>query len=300
MFQTIRSKLEKFLFNTLCAGVSHTRPVQCDPASDVLILSQLHHPDVTMYMLAAKSFARHIKPKGFVIVDDGLTEKDRILLSNHFENMRFIPSASVARGACPARGCWERLLAIVDESNRSYVIQLDADTLTIGRPDEVLQCVAEHRSFVMGTQSGRHLVSLAEAGRHASKFSGQHVQGLAEQAFSRYPDNDQLKYVRGCAGFSGFARGTLSLARIEEFSTRMEELVGKSKWHEWGSEQVTSNFLVANTPGAMVLPVERYPFWAPGQDVGNAALVHFFGTFRFAGGMYQRLARRLIKSSTAG
>lgn len=295
MLYSIINKWNKYFFNALCTGIKRTPPVSCDPASNLLVLSQIHHPDVTMFMLAAKSFTRNIRPKGFVIVDDGLTESDRHLLSNHFEHMQFIPSANVAIGTCPTRGCWERLLAIVSENERNYVIQLDADTLTIGRPDEVLKCVTEGRSFVMGTHTGRHIVSLSEAGNNAVKATSKHVQSLAEKAFSSYPGHEQLKYVRGCAGFSGFAKGTLSLSNVEAFSTHMEQLLGKDKWHEWGSEQVTSNFLVANTPGAAVLPVERYPFWAPGHDLSDAALIHFFGTFRFAEGMYLRQARRLIR-----
>lgn len=302
MFNSIKNKknrLDKFFFNAVCSGIKKTPAVRCDPASDVLVLSQLHHPDVIMYMLAAKSFARYIRPKEFVIVDDGLSESDRHLLSSHFENMRFIPSAGVSRGVCPAGGCWERLLAIVAENEHNHIIQLDADTLTIGRPDEVLKCIDEGHSFVMGTHTGRYLVSLTDAARHAAKATSKHVQNLAEQAFARYPCHEELKYVRGCAGFSGFAKGSLSLSNVEAFSNRMEQLLGKDKWHEWGSEQVTSNFLVANTPGAVVLPVERYPFWAPAHNLDKAAIVHFFGTFRFSGGMYVQQSLRLIKKFAA-
>jgi len=74
----------------------------------------------------------------------------------------------------------------------------------------------------------------------------------------------------------------------------MEQLVGPSKWREWGSEQVTSNFLVANMPGSLVLPVGRYPFWAPKRDLCETALIHFFGARRFSGGMYRRQARAII------
>lgn len=294
MFSKLRKRLRTRWFNLHARGIYDTPKVRCDANSPLLILSQLHHPDLTMYLLAAKSFARHVRPGGFVLVDDGLTQDDRRLLTEHFENLRFVPSASVARGACPARGCWERLMGIVAENDRHDVIQLDADTLTIGRPDEVLQCIAEGRSFTMGTRSGRHAVSLAEASRQAEESPSEHVQSVSERALAGYPGHEHLKYVRGCAGFAGFARGSLSAPAVEAFSTGMEALVGRAKWHEWGSEQVTSNFLVANMPGSLVLPVERYPFWAPGRDIGHAALIHFFGTFRFSGGMYRRLARRII------
>lgn len=294
MFSQLRKRLNTRRFDHAARGIFATPRAACDPGSELLILTQLHHPDVTMYMLAAKSFAQHVRPTGFVIVDDGLTADDRRLLSAHFENLRFVDSASVALGACPQGGCWERLMSIVAENDRHYVIQLDADTLTVASPDEVLRCVREGRSFTMGTPSGRKTVSLDEATRQAEQAPSDHVQSVAERALARYPAAAEHKYVRGCAGFAGFARGSLTAHAAETFSTRMEALVGRAKWREWGSEQVTSNFLIANMPASQVLPVERYPFWAPGRSLADSALVHFFGKFRFTGGMYQAQARRLI------
>lgn len=294
MFSNLRKLLRTRWFDFNTRGIYDTPPIRCDSTSDLLILSQLHHPVMTMYMLAAKSFARYVRPGGFVIVDDGLTDADRKLLSAHFENMRFIPSASVARGACPSRGCWERLMSIVTENEQHYVIQLDADTLTMGQPSEVLQCITARRSFTLGTRSGREMVSLAEAGRQAEQSPSEHVQNVAERALARYPENQKLKYVRGCAGFAGFASGSLTAGAVETFSSHMEQLVGSTKWREWGSEQVTSNFLIANMPDSLILPVDRYPFWSPGRDLSDTALIHFFGTYRFSRGMYRRQARRII------
>jgi hypothetical protein len=295
MFSQLRKRLNTRRFDRATRGIFGTPRVECDPGSGLLILTQLHHPDVTMYMLAAKSFAQHIRPAGFVIVDDGLTADDRQLLTKHFENLRFIDSSNVALGACPSGGCWERLMSIVAENHRAYVIQLDADTLTIAPPDEVLRCVREGRSFTMGTPTGRKTVSLDEATRQSEEVPSDHVQSVAERALARYPAAAGLRYVRGCAGFAGFARGSLTADATETFSTRMEALIGRTKWHQWGSEQVTSNFLIANMPASQVLPVERYPFWAPGRSLADSALVHFFGKFRFTAGMYQAQARRLIE-----
>lgn len=190
-------------------------------------------------------------------------------------------------------------MAIVAENERHYVIQLDADTLTIGRPEEVLACVQAGRAFTLGTRSGREKVSLAEAAGLAAESPSEHVQNVAERALARYPDGARYRYVRGCAGFAGFPRGALSAAAVETFSRQMEDLVGATKWREWGSEQVTSNFLVANLPDSLVLPVDRYPFWSPARRFMEPALVHFFGTFRFSGGMYRRQASRLIEKLRA-
>lgn len=246
-------------------------------------------------MLAIKSFVRFVRPRGFVIVDDGLLPEDRRILSKHFDSIRFVPSKGVQLGACPAGGCWERLLTLSQENRDHYVIQLDADTLTLSEPAEVLQCLAQNRSFTLGTSSGRQTVGFSEASCFAHETTNNHVQNHAERALASYPGHEHLRYVRGCAGFTGFAKGQLLPEKIQEFSTQMEKLVGKEKWREWGSEQVTSNYMAANAPDSLVLPVERYPFWAPDVDINRAVLVHFFGTFRFSRGVYAQRGRSTIE-----
>lgn len=295
MLNRLKRKLDRAWFNFRCAGIYRTPPVRCDSSSPVIIVSQLHHPDLTMYMLAAKSFARYVKPQGFVIVDDGLHEEDKRILSTHFQCIQFVPRPSMGSEVCPTGGCWERFLTLAKQNQSHYVIQLDSDTLTLEKPVEVLQSIAAGRSFTLGTSSGTHFVTLLEASQHANKDPHPHVQNHAERALGNYPGMEKLKYVRGCAGFTGFESGTLTTAAIEKFSLQMQALVGQQKWHEWGSEQVASNFMVANIPDSLVLPVDRYPFWEPGLDISRAVLIHFFGTFRFMGGMYIRQSLRIIR-----
>lgn len=295
MISRIKQKISRAWFNFQCAGIFDTPPVKCDPGSNVVIVSQLHHPDLTMYMLAAKSFARFVKPQSFVIVDDGLLPEDKQILTKHFGTIRFVSRKSVQRGKCPEGGCWERLLTLSQVNKDHYVIQLDSDTLTLSEPAEVMQCLAQNRSFTLGTGTGRQIVGFSEASRFAQGSTSNHVQNHAERALASYPDHEQLRYVRGCAGFTGFAKGQLLPEKIQEFSAQMEKLIGKEKWCEWGSEQVTSNYMAANALDALVLPVERYPFWGPDVDIAKATLVHFFGVFRFMGGMYAQQGRSTIK-----
>lgn len=295
MIARIRRKIDRAWFNFRCSDIFNTPPVKCDPESDILIVSQLHHPDMTMYMLATKSFARFVRPRGFVIVDDGLLPEDRRILSEHFDSIRFVPSKSVQLGVCPAGGCWERLLTLSQESSDHYVIQLDSDTLTLSEPAEVMQCLSQNRGFTLGTSTGRKTVEFSEASRFAHESTSDHVQNHAERVLASYPGHEHLRYVRGCAGFTGFAKGQLLPEKIQEFSIQMEKLLGKEKWCEWGTEQVTSNYMAANAPDSLVLPVERYPFWKPDIDIAISVFVHFFGVFRFMGGMYTRQALRVIR-----
>lgn len=295
MFYRLRTQLNKRWFDWRARGIRATPAVRCDTGSRVIVLTQLHHPDVTMFMVAAKSFCRHLRPGGFVIVDDGLTPEDRALLSSHFENLRFVRTSEARGQVCPAGGCWERLLSIADLNDKHYVIQLDADTLTLARPDEVLACVEAGTSFTLGTTGGQHIIDTAEASRIAAGWRGQHVQVVAEQALSRLPATLGTRYVHGCAGFAGFAPGTMDRRRVEAVSAAMAAVVPPAKWAEWGSEQVTSNFIVANTPGAVVLPPRRYPFWQQGVPLEDVRVVHFFGTHRFEAGRYVAAAAHLSR-----
>lgn len=294
-----RMKIKKLIFNFRCRHVAKTPPVRCSPHSKVVILSQLYHPDVTMFLLAAKSFARFVPPSHFVIVDDGLTEADRALLSEHLSEVRYVTSAELRSRAysVPSGGAWERLMAITELNDSQYVIQVDADTLTIRRPDEVIDAVEQGHSFTLGTPTGRAIAPVAQISQAASGSQSKHVQTLAEAVIDKTSIFPDARYVRGCAGFAGFRPGTLTAGAVQSFSDQMRALLGDAKWREWGSEQVTSNFFVANSPGAVVLPVDMYPFWSPERSTGDEQLklIHFFGTFRFHGGAYTRLGRQVIQ-----
>lgn len=294
LIQRLRNRLDRRWFDFRSGGVYQTPPVVCDPGSAIVVVSQLHHPDMTMYLLAAKSFGSYLRPGGFVIVDDGLTDEDKVTLEEHLGLVRIVPRTSVDVGPCPRGGCWERLLTLSSENQDNYVIQLDSDTLTLAEPTEVIECVASRRSFTLGTGSGRDFVSVSEAARFAGCNKSTHVQSCAERVLDKLLGAPLGRYVRGCAGFTGFAPGELVRSSIERFSVEMQDLVGEAKWREWGSEQVASNYMVSNTATPVVLPVERYPFWAPGIDASTAAFVHFFGTFRFHAGFYLQSALSVI------
>lgn len=298
MFTSLRSKLNKKWFRARVRGVFKTPRINCDESSGLIILSQVHHPDLAMYLVAAKSFARHVKPRKFVIIDDGLEANDRQILVQHFEHIEFHRSEDIEPGVCPRGSCWERLLGIADFNDTDYVVQLDADTVTLNPPNQVVECISKNRCFTLGTPDGNGIVERSVASRIASTWASNHVQAKAEQVLVHLPDELGEYYVRGCAGFAGFGVRSLTREKIYAFSDAMVQLLGTAKWGEWGSEQVTSNFMVANSPNALVLPINEYPFWRQGVDIGAAKFVHFFGTHRFKGGQYIRSSRHIVNAIT--
>lgn len=291
---SIQSKLKKTFFNFAARGIFDTKPVDCDPTSDLIILSQTYHPDLTMYLVATKSFARFVKPKSFVVIDDGLTEQDREIVRRHLGSVQFIRRQNVPLGGSPQGGTWERLISAVNFSANNFVIQIDSDTVTVTEPNEVLDCIRNNRSFTLSTYQGRQVVSVQEASIFARGVDGTHVQILAERTLDSLPNADSRRYVRGCSGFAGFARNQIKIQDLQAFSTFMANTLSMNTWSGWGSEQVTSNYLISNTPNPLMLPIENYPYWSPGADLKEAKLIHFIGDHRFKNFEYVRRAREVI------
>ncbi len=298
MMYRFRREVAMTWFGMNVRGIFQTAPLSCDPSAVALFVSQVCHRDIAMYLLAVKSLARHVRPKMVFVLDDtSLTQRDKEILRRHIQPIEILPVTSVANSNCPKGGCWERLLFISDKVPTAYVVQVDSDTLTLGTPQAVQQHIDANRSFTLGEWRGQKIVSAREAARsvkdHVTNGSA-HVQMVSEAHLDRLEFYQEAKYIRGSAGFAGFARASLCRDAVECFSGSMAQLIGENKWSEWGSEQVTSNFVVANTYGAEVLPFPEYCFHSPEFDVEPATFVHFIGSYRFHGGRYARLARRVI------
>ena len=131
-------RINKKRFHQTASRVLQTPPVQLNPGSGLAVLSQAYDADIYLYLVAAKSFAKHIAPEVFIVVDDGLSATNKALIEQHLVNVRFLPRRLVPNTHCPAGGCWERLLSIADVSQDHFVVQLDSDTVTVRRPEVVL------------------------------------------------------------------------------------------------------------------------------------------------------------------
>ena len=242
------------------------------------------------YLVAAKSFAEHTGYGRFVVLDDGsLTAEDRATLQLHLPRLQFRVMSEVHHGGLPVGGTWERLITICDLAVNDYVIQLDADTVTCGPLDEVKACVARSRSFAL---MAGHTAEMLPVAAVAALAKGDHVQNVAEGLLDRLDPTIATRYGCGCSGFSGFAPDPQRRPALERFSARMEELLG-SRWREWGTEQVSSNFLGARDPNGVLLPYRCYRNFGGDALTDEAVFVHFFGTFRYEHGTYRRMARNL-------
>jgi len=278
----------------IARDVLDTPPLR--PRDDgVVILSMIGTRVLLPYLLAVKSFAAALGRGRVLVLDDGtLSGADRALLDRHLGGPEVIAIGAVDTGPAPRGGTWERLLTVLDRRAADYVIQLDSDTLTLGPVPEVRAAVAAGRSF---TIRGEAAAALRPATAYAADVAaGAHIQAAVEGAMDRLAAvalRDPL-YVRGCSGFAGFARGGDGRTVAEAFSRASEALLGRDRWREWGTEQVTSNLLIANEPDPLLLPYDRYlNFWDEGLPA-DPALVHFVGTCRFNGRTYLDATRAVI------
>jgi hypothetical protein len=127
------------------------------------------------------------------------------------------------------------------------------------------------------------------------KDGTEHVQLVAEANMDRVVSDEPLRYVRGCSAFAGFGKSSFSRTTVERLSSRLASAIGPAKWNEWGSEQVTSCLVVANTPGGKVLPFSEYCYHRPELEMEGRTFIHFMGTYRFRLGRYSQLATRVIR-----
>jgi len=297
MFYSQKDKVRRLLFKRSCKPILHTQPIESHGDSTTAVLTLLQHKDVLMFLVAIKSFARKIPLRNVYILNDGsLTEKDKLTLSSHIKPVEFLELSQVSNEHCPKGSCWERLLAIAARVADQYIVQLDADTVTLGAIDEVAKLIDDNQSFVIGTWDGQTIepmqVSSERIQTNVNPQLDGHVQMVAEAAFDQLDECKNLKYVRGCAGFSGFAKGSFNTHFVEDFSLNMERLIGK-KWNEWGSEQVMSNVVVANTPAAGVLPHPKYSDCA-NISQSETTFIHFVGSCRFQGKCYSNAVNHAI------
>ena len=300
MFFRARRAMSRAWFNLHCSNVLRLPALTTEDEHTTLV-SMVCHGEVRMYLLAAKSFCSRLpRTPRIVVLDDGsLTLADRADILRHLVQAQIVPIATIHTKGCPIGNCWERLWLISELAKTSYVIQLDCDTLTLDSLPEVEKCMAEGRSFsLLGDRSYPLVESMRDACQRLKQNTGMQVQALCERSFDLLPESETLAYLRGNAGFTGFAKGSIDPERVQWFSMLMRRIAG-TKWDEWGSEQVTSNLLIANSASPCALPAPKYlSYWAhPDVPYERSSFLHFIGPHRFSNGFYLRQARRVIAAA---
>lgn len=301
MLYRLRRAFQYRRYNRLVSAIEDTPPLTIQDSS-LRVVSMVSERDVRMFLVAAKVLYRRLGEGRFVlIIDRDLPQRQRDRLKRALGGgADFLHLEELPVGRCQRGGTWERLVACLDLSAEHYVIQMDCDTLALGDVPEVREAVRANRAFTLC--EGVPLQTMAEAAAwvRAHVPEPRHIIDVAQAAFSRYPGADRLLYLRASSGFTGFARGGFRRAEIETFHATMEELVGHDKWREWGTEQVASNFAVANSPDPVALPHPDYANVTASTNLGDLRFGHFIGSYRFHKQILARASRPLIEALRTG
>jgi hypothetical protein len=261
----------------------------------LVIVSLLGHRDILLYLVAFRSLYRAVGEGSATILSDGsLTEHDIAVLRGQIPLLTVRRIQEVDTGAFPKGGCWERLLLVLECARQSYVIQMDSDTLTVGGISEVVESYRGNRCFTLGTRMGQRVMTTVEILEALEGATSTHVQLTAERSLHKLRNADSLRYIRGSAGFTGFGKGMANPELLEEYNEQMKEFLGE-RWFQWGTEQVSSNFMIANSAEPRVLPYPRYATFRPGLNWEQSEFLHFNGTHRFRHGIYRKAAAGSIE-----
>lgn len=285
-----RAKREATRHAEAIAGILDTAPIR--PKQDGLVLFSMIGTAVLLpYLVAVKSLWNELERGRVAILDDGtLTAQDRAILAHHCGDPEIMRISDVVLNEFPAGGTWERLLTILDRRQSEYWMQLDSDTVVIGPVPEVEEAIARNRSFILlGEEAAEGPKALPDFVQHfypGGEEAVGHVQGRIESRMGRIDPARGWRYVRGCSGFAGFAATGAGRPLASAFLTEMKAMIGEADVTIWGTEQVTSNFVLANETAPVVLPYDRYlNYWAQGWGE-DARFLHFVGTHRHHGGAY--------------
>jgi hypothetical protein len=297
MLYRLRTAFNSAIYDTRCRAVLGTSPLETTDAP-LVIVSMLGRKALIPYLVAIKSLYRTLRRGRVLILNDGtLDESNLSLLRKHVSGLICRHIADIDVGKCPKGGTWERLLLISELAPKHYVIQLDSDTVTCGDTCDVMQCINDNVCFTLNSEDCGAIESQDAASQRAERKRGDQVQLIAERCLPSVRNLHGHRYVRGCSGFAGFASGSISRDQVEAISQALEARLGR-RWWDWGSEQVTSNLVVANAPAARVLPFPKYASFLPGLpfDYDSSVFMHFFGTYRYRHGRYVRTSQNVIKS----
>ncbi len=307
MFYNLKNTITKKRFGLGVKEVLQTPPVTLSNTDGPMILTMLPHSDVLMYIMAIKSLARFVNPAYVTVVcEPNVTPRDKKIIASQVLGVKFINAKKYRHPDLPIGGplggAWDRLQALSHFNKKHYVIQMDADTLCLAPPAEVQNAVEQNKTFIICTQDNQDFQELKPVVDYAKSYVAQAqtpiIQLLAESYLSDVDHPKFNRYIRGCAGFCGFAPGKAALEDVLYLSSFFRKQIGQ-RWGTWGTEQFTSNMLISMDPSATLLPHPKYT--TPEQKVEQTVFVHYIGTYRFIGGnilkgsTYMRQAQSIIK-----
>jgi hypothetical protein len=290
MFYRLKRNLRYFKFHQQIRQLLDTPPIEVRDAPHTIV-SMVAGYDTRMYILAIKALYHRIGRGNIVVIPDRMSSASMDLIRRHVRGVAFVPLETINTGHLQKGGTWERLIYCVERSAAEYVIQMDADILCVGPIPEVLEAINTNTAFNLA--DGIPKKPLNQWVEDAAARKSDNVVFAFEKTAPGYPHAEKLMYLRGSSGFAGFAQGAVNREFLEDFYDKSLALLGP-RWSEWGTEQIASNFCIANSPGSFGLPVPRFLTWENHPVSSETSLYHFLGYCRFDQGLLARLANQEI------
>jgi hypothetical protein len=305
MFYRLRKRLNTTRFWFSARGIFQTPPTPCDPAAECTIHTMLGRADFLMYLLAIKSFLR-FRPAARVAAhsDGSLSPGDEATLREHVPGIRVI-STTEANERAKAKlnsfllewrakdASWRRILdtELWCETPRRMII--DSDILTIREPLQVLDWIA-------GSGAGRPMLFGAPEGPPSGPIpegkGNRQIQSIFRERLSAIAiaTGRPAEFYQGATtGYYGCGY-ELSLWAIE--GVIRAGVSAGVPMAEWGGEQCVGVYLLS-TSNPVLLDPRKYANFAPEviPRLNEVAVSHFYGTFRYHGDIYLRLARQAVR-----
>lgn len=296
--QRWQGKPETGRHNAAIMDILDTAPIL--PKPDGLVLfSMIGAVTVLPFLVAVKSLWRHLGRGRIAILDDGtLAAHDRTILAQHCGDPQIIRLEDVPCGPFPKGEGWEKLLTILDHRAGEYWLQLDSNTVTLGPVYDVERAIASNRSFALldSADAPDQPLELAEFTKACfpQGESGGHLQAQIESRLGQLAPQMKWKYLRGSAGFSGFAAGNAGRDLATAFLHKMQAMLGEDSFHSAGTEQIAANLVIANEGGAGCLPPSRYLNYRARTWDEDCAFVHFSAAHRYDNGSYLAASQSAI------
>jgi hypothetical protein len=296
MLDRILAKAGEWRFDRTAVNIRNTPPLEIVPGK-VTFVSLVCHKDLDRYLLAIKSVYKRVGAGSIAVLDDGtLTDADRNVLNYQLGNPRYFHKDDIDTGPCPSYICWRRIMLILDLCQEGYVVQVDSDIVARAPLEEALAAIEADEAFMIVNKTHPGHITLKEMSKWVKDkgWQGKTVQMEAERILCNYPQADEKRYLRGTAAFVGWPMNCATKEQLLDFSQFIESEIGPL-WREWGSEQTSTNYLIANCPKLKLLEHPKYVNHFSNSTLEGAALVHFFGSHRYVGGRYLKYARSLLR-----
>ncbi len=302
MLYRLRQKAHRQYFGWRTRRIDSTPPLPTNPEGRCTVHTMLSARDVSLYIPAIKSLIRFCPGVAVTVHSDGtLTREHYETVARHVLGVRFVEANEAD------------VLARRSLGADSYLYRWRSHDASWRRViDTELWCKSPKRLIidpdVVVTRTPEELLDWIEGGSGPFLFGQPPTPGVdidGDPLFIQTQFRTRIAQIGSRLGMpsvfpqgstSGFygCESELALDRVEHVLKGCE--AEGLPMAQWGSEQCTVIYLLESA-GAKHLAANHYLNYDPTCDplIPDARAVHFYGTYRYHGRLYPKLAAKVAK-----